>query len=361
MPFRSLVPAIATVLIVFAAGCGATPARGGATAASPSSPVASATSQPSSPPTASPSTQPSASPSTAPATSYLDDRSTAEAVIRSYYNAIAERQYLRAYSYWEASDSLPPYPTFAQGFAETNDVQVELGTVGGSPGAGQLYWSVPAAVFSTTASGANSFVGCYTVHLARPQLQAAPPFKPMSIQAGQLSAVATAAAARSALSTACGSANATPLPWGNSSGGIEAANYVDDRSAGEAVIRSYYNAVNRKEYTRAYAYWESGASQLPAFTSFQAGYANTKSVTLLTNPGTIGAGAGQTYYTVPAVITASNSDGTTTIFSGCYTLHLGSPNAQATPPFQPVGIQSARIAQAASGAITNDLLNSACP
>jgi len=237
---------------------------------------------------------------------------------------------------------------------------VELGTVGGSAGAGQLYWSVPAAVFSTTTAGAQSFVGCYTVHLARPELQVTPPFKPIGIQPGQMSAVATAAAARAALSTACGTANATPLPWGTSAGGIDAANYVDDRSAGEAVIRSYYNAVNRKEYTRAYGYWESGASQLPAFTPFQAGYANTKSVTLLTKPGTIGAGAGQTYYSVPAVITASNTDGTTTIFAGCYTLHLGSPNAQATPPFQPVTIQSARITQAASGSNTSDLLNSTC-
>ena len=358
MRLRGVVPVVATALVVFIAACGATPATGGASTSPATSPSASPIAQPS--PIASATAQPSASPSTAPTSAYVDDRSSPEALIGSYYNAISQRQYLRAYSYWETSDSLPPFATFAQGFASTTDVQVELGTVGGSPGAGQLYWSVPAAVFSTTTAGANSFVGCYTVHLARPELQAAPPFKPMSIQTGQLSAVATAAAARSMLSTACGSANATPLPWGASSGGIDAANYVDDRSAGESVIRSYYNAVNRKEYTRAYAYWESGASQLPAFTPFQAGYANTKSVTLLTKPGTIGAGAGQTYYTVPAVITASNSDGTTTIFAGCYTLHLGSPNAQATPPFQPVAIQSARVAQAPSGSNTTDLLNSAC-
>ena len=350
MTFRRLVPVVATALVAFVAvaACGATPGTGSASPTSTSSPSASAVAQP------------SISPSTAPASAYLDDRSNAAALISSYYDAISKRQYLRAYSYWETSDSLPPYATFAQGFANTTDVQVELGTVGGSAGAGQLYWSVPAAVFSTTTAGAQSFVGCYTAHLARPELQAAPPFKPLSIQAGQLSAVATAAAARAALSTACGTANATPLPWGTSAGGIDAANYLDDRSAGEAVIRSYYNAVNRKEYTRAYAYWESGASQLPAFTPFQAGYANTKSVTLLTKPGTIGAGAGQTYYSVPAVITASNTDGTTTTFAGCYTLHLGSPNAQATPPFQPVAIQSARITQAASGSNTSDLLNSAC-
>src|SRR3989449_7818223 len=359
MTFRGVVPVVASVLVAFVAACGATPATGGASPTSGSSPSASAVAESPSP-IASASAQPSASPSTAPTSAYLDDRSGPAALINSYYNAISQRQYLRAYSYWEASDSLPPFATFEQGFANTTDVQVELGTVGGSAGAGQLYWSVPAAVFSTTTAGAQSFVGCYTAHLARPELQAAPPFKPLSIQAGQLSAVATAAAARAALSTACGTANATRLPWGTSAGGIDAANYVDDRSAGEAVIRSYYNAVNRKEYTRAYGYWESGASQLPAFASFQSGYANTKSVTLLTKPGTIGAGAGQTYYSVPAVITASNSDGTTSIFAGCYTLHLGSPNAQATPPFQPVAIQSARITQAASGSNTSDLLNSAC-
>jgi len=305
--------------------------------------------------------QPSASPSSAPDVAYLDDRSSAEQVIRSYYDAINRRQYLRAYSYWESSTTLPSYDVFAKGFAGTTAAQVELGTVGGSPGAGQLYWSVPAAVFSTTASGTQSFVGCYTVHLARPEIQTGPPFTPMAIQTGQLQSVATAEAARSARATACGSANATPLPWGAAGTGIDAARYIDDRSAGEQVIRSYYNAVNRKEYSRAYSYWEAGAPQVSPFAAFLSGYANTKSVALLTKPGTIGAGAGQTYYTVPTVVTASNADGTTTIFSGCYTLHLGSPDAQATPPFQPLGIQSAKIAPAASGANTNDLLSSACP
>jgi hypothetical protein len=224
-----------------------------------------------------------------------------------------------------------------------------------------LYWSVPAVVLSTTTTGTQSFVGCYTVHLARPEIQAEPPFKPMAIQAGALQSVATPAAARSALSGACGSANATPLPWGAAGTGIDAARYIDDRSAGEELVRSYYNAVNRREYARAYSYWEAGASGLAPFTAFASGYAGTKSVTLASKPGTTGVGAGQTYYSVPAVVTASNTDGSTTVFSGCYTLHLGSPNAQATPPFQPLGIQSAKITQAPSGANVTDLLSSACP
>src|SRR5437899_10957334 len=212
-----------------------------------------------------------------------------------------------------------------------------------------------------TTTGTQAFVGCSAWRLGRAESQAARPVKPIAVQAGQRQSGASPAAARSPRPTACGSANATPLPWGAPGTGIDAARYVDDRSAGEELIRSYYNAVNRKEYSRAYSYWEVGASQLTPFTAFASGCANTKSVTLATKPGPIGAGAGQTYYTVPAVVTASNSDGSATVFSGCYTLHLGSPDAQATPPFQPLAIQSAKITQAASGSNPSDLLNSACP
>jgi len=347
---QKLASVVAVLVALLTAACGAAPGAGsGATSTPTTSPAQSAV------------TQPSASPSAAPVTAYLDNRSSAEQVIRSAYDAIGRRQYLRAYGYWEPSTTLATFDTFAKGFESTTSVQVELGTVGGSPGAGQLYWSVPAVVLLTTTSGGQSFVACYTVHLARPEIQTAPPFKPMAIQTGQIQSVATPAAARSALPSACGSANATPLPWGAPGTGIDAARYIDDRSAGEELVRSYYNAVNRKEYSRAYSYWEAGAPQVIPFTTFESGYANTKSVTLATKPGTIGAGAGQTYYTVPAVVTASNNDGSTTVFSGCYTLHLGSPNAQATPPFQPLGIQSAKITQAASGSNSSDLLNSACP
>src|SRR5437588_538335 len=133
----------------------------------------------------------------------------------------------------------------------------------------------PAAVFATTSAGPQSFVGCYTLHLARPEIQTEPPFKPIAIQSAQLSAAASPAAARSALATTCGSANANPLPWGAPGAGIDAAHYVDDRNAGETVITSYYNAINRKEYSRAYGYWEPGSPQRAAFATFSAGYANT--------------------------------------------------------------------------------------
>jgi hypothetical protein len=40
--------------------------------------------------------------------------------------------------------------------------------------------------------------------------------------------------------------------------------YVDDRSTPEALIRSLYDAVSRREYARAYAYWEPGSPTGPA-------------------------------------------------------------------------------------------------
>ena len=56
--------------------------------------------------------------------------------------------------------------------------------------------------------------------------------------------------------------------------------YLDDRSTPEAVISSYFDAVNKREYARAYSYWESGAAEreLPPFDEFVAGYADTTSV-----------------------------------------------------------------------------------
>src|SRR2546427_4216934 len=180
---QKLASVVAVLVALLTAACGAAPGAGsGATSTPTTSPAQSAV------------TQPSASPTAVPVTAYLDDRSSAEQVVRSYYDAIGRRQYLRAYGYWETSPTLPAFDVFAKGFETTTVVQVELGTVGGSPGAGQLYWSVSAVVLATTTSGAQAFVGCYTVHLARPEIQSVPPFKPMAIQTGQLQSVATAAA-----------------------------------------------------------------------------------------------------------------------------------------------------------------------
>src|SRR4051812_40022859 len=84
---------------------------------------------------------PGAAQEMAPEPGYLDDRSTAEAVIRSYYDAVNRQEYARAYSYWERP--LQPFDDFTAGYADTASVEVSFGVGGGGVGAGQLYFTVP--------------------------------------------------------------------------------------------------------------------------------------------------------------------------------------------------------------------------
>ena len=58
-----------------------------------------------------------------------------------------------------------------------------LGNAGGDVGAGQLYYTVPVRLVAPMSDGSvQTFAGCYTLHLARPQLQAVPPYHPLGIQ-----------------------------------------------------------------------------------------------------------------------------------------------------------------------------------
>jgi hypothetical protein len=120
--------------------------------------------------------------------------------------------------------------------------------------------------------------------------------------------------------------------------------YVDDRSTPEQVLRSYTSAINRREYARAYSYWESGAADLAPYPEFEQGFADTASVELnVVGPVGSGVGAGQLYWGVPVELVAQSTGGETRRFAGCYVLHLARPQLQAVPPFRPIGIRSAAI------------------
>jgi hypothetical protein len=138
--------------------------------------------------------------------------------------------------------------------------------------------------------------------------------------------------------------------------------YLDDRSTPEAVINSYYDAVNKREYARAYSYWEPSAAEreLPEFHEFANGYADTSSIQVTLGMIGSGVGAGQLYFSVPVTLVAFMSDGSIQTFVGCYTLHLGRPQLQAEPPFQPMAIQHASISLVNNDAPTSDLMTDAC-
>lgn len=325
------------------------------------------TALPSGSPTAN--TNPGGTPSSGSGAGYLDDRSTAEEVIRSYYNAINSKEYVRAYSYWQPdtpSTLLAPFDQFRQGYANTLNVNVTFGAVGSGVAAGNLYFSVPVELQAQTSDHVTqTFVGCYVVHLGQPANQTVPPFQPMAIQSAKIDQVASIASTGDLLTNACkdqpGGVSGTVTPPANPDS-IDAGNYLDNRSDGTEVIRSFYNAINRHEYARAYSYWQPNtpSSLLAPFDQFQQGYANTKSVALTTGTVTTDAGAGQRYWSVPVTIVSTLNDGSNQTFVGCYDLHLPSPIIQAQPPFQELGIQQANVKQVKNGSDTASIMMQAC-
>lgn len=118
-------------------------------------------------------------------TTYKDDRSSAQDVVRSLYNAINRHEYARAYDYFAA----PPakdYATYEAGFADTDHVDVLLGTVSPDGAAGKTYYAVPTAIKSTDTKGNSEyFAGCYTVVAVNGGIQE-PPFRPFQIDKGAL-------------------------------------------------------------------------------------------------------------------------------------------------------------------------------
>jgi hypothetical protein len=119
---------------------------------------------------------------------YLDDRSTPEAVISSYYNAINRAEYARAYSYF-GQDDAPNYDQWEIGYSDTSHVEVSFGQSAQEGAAGSTYWTLPVKLDVTATEGQHSyFVGCYTLRLAQPAIQA-PPFQPLHIIEGKLKTV----------------------------------------------------------------------------------------------------------------------------------------------------------------------------
>lgn len=117
--------------------------------------------------------------------------------------------------------------------------------------------------------------------------------------------------------------------------------YLDDRSDPASLIRSYYNAIARQEYARAYSY----LSQPPDYQTFSAGYADTASVELVTGNVTSEGAAGSVYATVPVALRAMSADGTAKLYAGCYVTRQVQAAIQ-DPPFQPIQIDSGHLAPA---------------
>ena len=126
--------------------------------------------------------------STFAAPAYLDDRSTAAALVQSFYNAINRHEYARAYTYFDGH-APKPYDAFAAGYSDTLAVRVVTGPTQSDGAAGSIYYTLPVAIDATASSGVHrQFAGCYTTRLIEPGIQD-PPVTPMFIFKASLHAV----------------------------------------------------------------------------------------------------------------------------------------------------------------------------
>jgi hypothetical protein len=191
----------------------------------------------------------------------------------------------------------------------------------------------------------------------------ASPEPPTSVPTDTLPPAPTATFAPTTAATATTAPSTPALTPTAGSPGATLPDYLYDRSTPSGLILSLFNAINRKEYLRAYSYWENPPtnSSIGTFDQFQQGYQATDSVQVSLGKISANAGAGQVYYSVPAVLKALTTSGQTQTFAGCYIVHLSQPAIQTAPPFHPLAVSSAAVKPADNAADPNGLLPGACP
>ena len=117
--------------------------------------------------------------------------------------------------------------------------------------------------------------------------------------------------------------------------------YRDDRTDAAAIVSSYYNAIARQEYARAWGYFGE-TRPVATFEAFVSGYADTTSIALKLGPVSAEGAAGSLYESVPVAFAATGHDGKVQVFAGCYTTRLLQP-ANQEPPFAPLHIEKASL------------------
>ena len=117
--------------------------------------------------------------------------------------------------------------------------------------------------------------------------------------------------------------------------------YIDDRSSAASIVNSLYNAINRKEYVRA---WDYFGETKPAkdVEAFAKGYENTTQVNVRTGNVASEGAAGSVFFHVPVAIISFDKDGSEQVFAGCYVARLANPAIQ-EPPFHPLHIEKGSL------------------
>lgn len=95
---------------------------------------------------------------------------------------------------------------------------------------------------------------------------------------------------------------------------------TDTPASAIAVVKSYYEAIDARDFDRAWSFWGETGAPGQTRAKFEEGFARTRGVMVTTGePSRIEAAAGSRYVEIPVVIVAQTTDGMEQ-FKGSYTL-----------------------------------------
>jgi len=152
---------------------------------------------------------------------------------------------------------------------------------------------------------------------------------------------------------------ASPTPASVGLPDISATVYLDDRSTPAAVMLSYFNAINRHEYLRAYSYYTDYTS-LGSLDDFSNGYSDTQSVAVVFGAIASEGAAGSIYHTVPMVLNVTTNTSAQQKFAACYIVRLPQPGNYGEPPITPMHIERGTATAVAAATTDANALASAC-
>jgi hypothetical protein len=140
--------------------------------------------------------------------------------------------------------------------------------------------------------------------------------------------------------------------------------FYEDRTDPVAAILSFYNAIDRKEYDRAYSYFQGApnpsSSLVAPYDQWVKGYADTASVTVAAGNPAQDIGAGNIYAAFPVVLTSTHTDGSTPLFSGCYIMHRANTGISPNPNDELWSINAATLSPVPANVSVDQLLSQTC-
>lgn len=246
----------------------------------------------------------------------FDNRQTAFGVLASYYNAINRGEYERAYGYLRNPQQ--DYESFATGFGETAGALVAAhAPYYGGAAAGSQYAAMPLLLLATQDDGSQEYyAGCAVAWRGMVSDDAGPPPAEWWLDSFAIEATS-------------GPLEAATLREQCREHEFETAQRPFDLRDGPVnLLGSYYNAISRGEYERAYGYWETAPQP---FESFAEGFAETTDVFLVVGlPYHSDAAAGSVFAQVPVLLLAEQADGSQQTFTGCFVARRANPDAAGT-------------------------------